>query len=103
MRSNVGVAHMVVDLLNELVELDRPAIAALIANRVPCNALLADHPTVQVSEQHGGFHVGILGVLNGICGTREDGRSLIEAIFEDVENSGYMFFRGFRVSEPSSE
>lgn len=76
------LAARVVAFLNELLELDRPAIAALISNRVPCNARLAEHPDVQVGVQHGGFNVGLLGLLNGLCGAREDGYGLIQAIYE---------------------
>ena len=75
------LAVRVVAFLNELVEIDRPAIAALVANRVPCNEQLANHPSVQVSAQHGGFHVGLLGLLNGLCGVRTDGYGLITAHF----------------------
>jgi hypothetical protein len=72
-----------VDFLNELLALDRPVIAALIANRVPCNKALADHPTVQAGAQHGGYHVGMLGILNGLFGTYEDGYGPITAEFGD--------------------
>lgn len=44
-----------IDFLSELIKVDAPAIAALIANCVPCNEQMADHPTVQCGEQHGGF------------------------------------------------
>jgi len=64
----------VIAFLNELLEIDRPAIAALIANRVPCNERMLEHPTVQVQPQHGGYHVGMLGILNGLFGTFEEGR-----------------------------
>lgn len=57
--------------LNELIELDRPAMAALIANRVPCNLALAEHPSCQVATQHGGFQVGLIGVINGLFGVDE--------------------------------
>ena len=83
MTDEVVSVDQVIELLNELVEIDAPAIAALIANRVPCNQSLADHPTVQVGAQHGGFHVGVLGVLNGLFGTDERGRGLITAEFVD--------------------
>lgn len=69
--------------LNELIEADRPAIAALIANRVPCNEALADHNTVQVQAQHGGFHVGMLGILNGLFGTVDGVNGQIGAIWSD--------------------
>lgn len=58
-----------IKLLNGLLALDRPAIAALVANRVPCNDALAAHESVQVQPQHGGHHVGLLGILNGLWGT----------------------------------
>ena len=60
-----------IDFLNELIKIDAPAIAALIANRVPCNKQLADHPTVQCTAQHGGFSVGMLGIINGLFGAHE--------------------------------
>lgn len=72
-----------IEYLNELIEVDRVAIAALIANRVPCNEELADHPTVQVYAQHGGFLVGMLGILNGLFGIHENGYGPIAFTFED--------------------
>jgi len=69
--------------LNELIKTDRVAMAALIANRVPCNQALADHPTVQVNAQHGGYLVGMLGILNGLFGIHENGRGPITFIFKD--------------------
>lgn len=72
----------VIDYLNELIQTDCPAIAALVANRVPCNQEMADHPTVQVMQQHGGFHVGMLGILNGLFGTFEDGWGPITFVFD---------------------
>ncbi|MCP4348122.1 MAG: hypothetical protein GY795_21680, partial [Desulfobacterales bacterium] len=78
-----------IDLLNELIETDAPAIAALIANRVPCNQQLADHPTVQCGAQHGGFHVGMLGILNGLFGAHEGdyrtGWGPITFVFDDSD------------------
>jgi hypothetical protein len=67
------LAQRVVDYLNELTELDRVAVGALISNRVPCNLELANHPTCQVMAQNGGNHVGLLGLLNGLCGVYDDG------------------------------
>ena len=76
------MAEKIVALLNELLEMDRPAIAVLIANRIPCNQKLADHPTVQVISQHGGYHMGLLGLLNGLCGAKPDGWGMIQAHFD---------------------
>lgn len=72
-----------IDYLNELLDRDRPAIAAMVANRVPCNRGLADHPTVQVMQQHGGYHVGLLGVINGMFGVFNGTDGPIAAVFED--------------------
>lgn len=72
-----------IQFLNELLELDRPAIAALIANHVPCNKDLAEHPTVQVRAQHDGYLIGMLGILNGLFGTDENLFGPIVAVFDD--------------------
>jgi len=86
----------VIDYLNELLELDRPAVAALIANRIPCNREMADHPSVQVSSQHGGYHVGMLGILNGIFGIDEEGFGGIVAVFEEPFIEGeYNYLKKF--------
>ena len=94
--SKASFAERICDLLNALIELDRPAVAALIANRVPCNRLMADHPTVQVYAQNGGHHVGLLGILNGLCGVRENSFGLINAIF-DKEGAELRDLVGFEV------
>ena len=76
----------VVDYLNDLIKIDRPAIAALIANRVPCNMELAEHESVQCGVQNGGYHVGMLGVINGIFGVDEDGWGAIIFVFDKDGN-----------------
>jgi len=82
MRSSITSSE-VVEFLNQLLEADRPAVAALIANRVPCNQVLADHPTVQVGVVHGGFSVGMLGIINGLFGTYPDGFGCIAAWYDE--------------------
>jgi hypothetical protein len=72
-----------IKFLNSLVEIDPYAMAELLCVRVPCNQTLANHPSVQVAaggERSGytviapnSFRVGMLGVLNGFCGTIDDG------------------------------
>jgi hypothetical protein len=57
--------------LNEILDLDRSCIECLIANRIPCNEELAEHPTVQVSSN---YSVGILGLINGYLGSYDDGQ-----------------------------
>lgn len=80
---DLEMAQKMVDLLNELIQIDRPAVAALIANRVPCNLEMANHPTVQVAAQHGGYQVGLLGLLNGFCGTYPSGFGPVVVEFDD--------------------
>lgn len=75
----------VIAYLNELIAIDKPAVAALLANRVPCNKHLAEHPTVQVSAQHGGYHVGMMGIINGLFGVNRQGFGRIRFVFEDGE------------------
>lgn len=88
--TNEQIADRVVEYMNDLLEKDRPAIGAMIANRIPCNEELANHPTCQVRSQHGGFHVGLLGLLNGLCGIFEDGPKkgfgLIAAAYDDDDH-----------------
>ncbi len=59
-----------VDCLNSALKADPAAIAALIANRIPCNNALADHPFVLVEEAKllppGQAVVGAIGLLNGV-------------------------------------
>lgn len=69
-----------IEVLNRAFAADPDAIRALVSFRVPCNSTLADDPTIQVKTVEGeprdGDHceVGILGILNGIFGTREGAR-----------------------------
>ena len=99
MIGNRELAQRIVDLLNEMTERDRCAVAAMVANRVPCNLQLADHPTVQVTEQHGGYAVGLLGILNGLAGVKADGRGWIEAVFDEPVCGEFSNLNGFRVGE----
>lgn len=65
-------------VLNRMLEEDRVAVTRLCLDaRVPCNDALADDPSVQVGhigdDKTNGCDVGLLGVVNGICGTIDDG------------------------------
>ena len=73
--------EMVVKFLNDLLASDREAISQLVEHRIPCNNLLAEHPTVQVSGMPP--LIGMLGIINGMCGVREDGRGFITAVYND--------------------
>ena len=79
-----ALAQKMVDLLNEAYALDPVAMTALVLARVPCNAALLAHPTIQVADvQDGGPTVGILGIVNGICGADERGWGAVAANFDD--------------------
>ena len=71
------------DLLNTLSRDDPLMVISLFNIRVPCNRHTADHPTVQVSSQYGGNTVGILGLLNGLFGTNDDGYGCITMVVDD--------------------
>ncbi len=64
----------VIEKLNGFLKVDRDGISDLFLNKkAVCNNALANHPTVQVWGDETGFSVGILGVLNGLFGTFDDG------------------------------
>jgi hypothetical protein len=50
-------------IIQVAMELDPRAMYDLIEARVPCNAALAKHPTIQVTKDG---KVGFVGLLNGI-------------------------------------
>lgn len=97
-------ADDLIAFLNELLEYDRNAVGCLIANRVPCNEALGEHPTVQTGKQHGGYHVGLLGLLNGYCGVHDDGErqgwGAVAAVFEDCPGEDRKLARFVRLDSP---
>jgi len=78
------LAKRIVSFMNNLLQIDRNTIQLLIDCRVPCNKELAEHPTVQVlhSKELNLNFVGLLGVLNGLCGTYDNGLAAV-AIMTD--------------------
>lgn len=75
--------------LNEALAADPAAVTSLVTNRVPCNATLCEHPTIQaasVTTANGqvGF-VGMLGIINGILGAAGAG---LVAVHCDIDHSG---------------
>ena len=78
-------------VLNQINELDCTVLPDLIGYRTSCNQALAEHPTVQVGLWHenqpfgeaNGYEVGLLGILNGLFGVKEDGYGYIAARFSD--------------------
>lgn len=72
----------VIDVLNRIHEKDPTVLPALINYRVPCNDVLAEDPTVQVGiTPEGGWEVGLLGILNGVCGVNANDIGFIAAYF----------------------
>lgn len=71
-----------IDFLNSLVAKDADAVTTLIEQRVPCNQAMADHPTVQCLLTDNGGKVGLLGILNGLFGSNDQGWGAIAAVME---------------------
>ena len=79
-----------VDFLNELLKIDPIAITALFSMRIACNEALADHETVQVLASYKTFfHVGIMGILNGLFGIDEHGWGHISIDYDDGKITGF--------------
>ncbi len=80
----------VIELLNTYLDFDRRALTYLIRHQVSCNKDMAEHPTIQVrgydpktNEPIDTTFVGMLGILNGLFGTREsDGWGHITVILD---------------------
>ena len=70
-RESISVER-VIELLNELNSLDPAFMANFIAGRIPCNAALGEHPTVQTGLHEGSYNAGPLGILNGLFGIKDD-------------------------------
>jgi hypothetical protein len=82
------LANRVVTLLNDLLILDSVAVRQLVSARVPCNSLIAKHPTVQVFVRPStpGQSLGILGILNGLIGVNDAGWGGVCAVFDTQGN-----------------
>jgi hypothetical protein len=94
----IELAKRVCSYLNELLAADPRAVRSLVENRVPCNEALAAHPTCQV---HADGFVGLLGLLNGLCGKQADGWGYIVAFLdEDGEGRIERFRVVLRQPEP---
>jgi len=71
---NTLLARQAVDMLNDMFHRDPVAVQRLVEQRILCNAELASHPTIPVAapgldqDDDGGGLIGLLGVLNGLCG-----------------------------------
>jgi hypothetical protein len=64
--SKQQIFDAILKTLNEAFEADPYAFSALVNSRVPCNANLANHPTIQVHGTPESYAVGPMGLINGI-------------------------------------
>lgn len=69
-------------MLNEMLRLDSEATEVLVRSRVPCNAELAGHPSIQVDVVSNEARVGLLGVINGLFGADARGMGPIAAVYD---------------------
>jgi hypothetical protein len=80
------LALHIIKCLNEYLALDYKPIQELVEYRVPVSDLLADHSHIQVvvESSYSTPMLGLLGILNGICGIIP-GTSIgyITAVFND--------------------
>lgn len=91
----------IIDLLNEALAQDRIAIEKLVQSRVSCNKYLAGHPTIQIGHNR---TVGLLGILNGICGTYDHGpKKGWGPIAADVEEKDHKRIKCFILIDPEYE
>ena len=73
LKSSITVQD-VCDLLNEVLKLDSDFLHAITFHREKCNEAIANHPTLQVHQYspQDPPMAGIIGLLNGMFGIRED-------------------------------
>ena len=82
-----------VALLNSAFETDPEVMKTLSLTRYTCNEKLADHPTIQVLWEKDKMlnpEVGMIGILNGIFGIREDGMGHVCTKLENNQMRGFM-------------
>jgi hypothetical protein len=86
--SPIDLLEVALRVLNEAHSSDPAAMHSMVNQRVPCNELLADHPTIQVGTNRLGdtdkFDVGMVGIINGIL-EAATGKRLAVAISDDGE------------------
>ena len=79
-------ADELVAFLNDVAATDPDFMQKIVDFRPPCNAALAEHPTVQVGVADRQFVAGIIGILNGFIGTIDEGPrkgwGVIAAVYE---------------------
>lgn len=70
---NTVLAKQIVEFVNDLMASDPDAVRSLFESRTACNETIAAHPTVVVGDDEDGeFTLGLLGLLNGLCGVWDE-------------------------------
>jgi len=68
----------VCSLLNEFLKMDPVCATALISHKEACNEAVTKHPIIQVFQyENEPPKVGLMGLLNGMFGVRDDSRGAI--------------------------
>lgn len=109
MAADLELAERIAGYLNGVLAHDRRALHELVQARVPCGKCLATHPTVQVMrvdddtmEYSTGYYLGLMGLLNGLCGVLESGpRKGCGPLFVEMNEQGDI--ARFRVSGEGEE
>lgn len=74
MQPDLELASKIVAFLNNTLRLDRAAVSELVNHRVNCSVALMEHPTIPIHHNiEEGPQVGLLGLLNGLCGLHQEG------------------------------
>jgi hypothetical protein len=97
---DLELAQRIVDFLNELRELDPKLVNSLFRFRPECNKAVADHPTIQVCGNQHRWRVGLLGLLNGLCGVDANGCGPIWALVPDKDEHSIIRFEMRKVYSP---
>jgi hypothetical protein len=81
----------IADLLNEAVARDPAAMHCLCNKRINCNSSLADHPTIQIGTgAENQPTIGLIGILNGVIGTRADGEGYLAGVYRKGKLAGFI-------------
>lgn len=76
--------NIIIDFLNSIIDIDPDALNKLIYSRVSCNEQLSKHHSIQILDDgSSNYSVGLLGILNGLCGKDENGSGFIVARVND--------------------
>jgi hypothetical protein len=98
--TDAALAQLLADRLTEICQTEPEAVSALVAHRVRCGPALAGHPTVQIDGDKAGGWVGLVGILNGLCGSTLPGGwpRIVAELTQDDDGSVHCI--GFSANKP---